>query len=150
MQTHRSATPAPMSTSVRGLGVCDVLEVELTPEQLESLQGVLDAHIAALQYVLPTLVASELREAHHALRLLQRMRPGTNSLVGPAGLVLELVKACVDASVNTLARRVEDAGDPAALDHGSRLAAAWTRTLADCRAVEDYSFEADVDPVRAW
>ena len=49
MQSERSAEASALSGSVRGLGVCDALRVELAAEQLPGLVEQIEAHSAALR-----------------------------------------------------------------------------------------------------
>jgi hypothetical protein len=180
MQADRSAGAARTAGSARGLGVCDVLRIELEPVQRADLELQLAARVAALERrdgvqvrgaglercgVRPGPAAGgadcELGEAEEELRLLARMRAGVPKcagrpfvFVGPAGLVLELVGACLAAAVTSVHARLA-AGDPGALSAAGwerelEAAAAWIATALDCRAVEDYSFEPGVDPVHAW
>ena len=96
----------------------------------------------------------------HELRVLARVRAGLPAcrhapftLVGPAGLVSALVRACLAEAVACLERRL--AGRPAtaafspALEPELRLAGAWIATALDCAAVEGFCFEPDVDPLWA-
>jgi hypothetical protein len=156
MQWDRSAAAAAMSGSARGLGVCDVLRVELAAVQHASLLAALDARIAALASGEPGTAARRGEQR----RLLQRMRaplparPGAPfALVGPAGLVLELVHGCLVETVRTLAQRLEQSAWPAwpvRLAGEAATAGAWIATALDCRAVDGFSFETGVDPAHAW
>jgi hypothetical protein len=156
MQSDRSAAVAATSGSVRGLGVCDALHVRLAGVQLAGLVQALEARIAALAGGAPEDAAARGEER----RLLSRMRAqlpdgpgGWFALVGPAGLVAEVVQACVVEAVQALARGlgegVPGTWSPELVDHAGG-ASAWIATALDCRAVEAYCLETDADPVHAW
>jgi hypothetical protein len=150
MQADRSAGEARTVGSVRGLGVCDVLRIELDPVQRAGLELQLAARVAALE--------RRGEPDGEELRLLARMRARVPAsvgrsfvLVGPAGLVVELVGACLAAAVAGLhARLGEGAAWSAASERDLATVAAWIATALDCQAVEGYSFEPGVDPVHAW
>jgi hypothetical protein len=156
MQWDRSAAEAAMSGSARGLGVCDVLRVELAAVQRAGLAAALDARIAALASGEPAGAARRGEQR----RLLRRMRAGLPdredappALVGPAGLVLELVDGCLADAVRALAQRLEESPWPAwspALAAEAARAGAWIATALDCRAVDGFCFETGVDPGHAW
>jgi len=156
MQWDRTAAEAAMSGSARGLGVCDVLRVELAAVQHAGLVAALDARIAALASGEPGTAARRGEQR----RLLRRMRAPlperggpSYALVGPAGLVLELVHGCLADAVRALARRLEESPWPAsspALASEAAAAGAWIATALDCRAVDGFSFETGVDPAHPW
>jgi hypothetical protein len=156
MQWDRSAAEAAMSGSARGLGVCDVLRVELAAVQHPSLVAALDARIAALEAGEPATAARRGEQR----RLLRRMRTRLPdragppyALVGPAGLVLELVHGCLADAVRALGQRLADSPWPAwspALAAEAASVGAWIATALDCRAVDGFCFEAGVDPVHPW
>jgi hypothetical protein len=156
MQWDRSAAMAAMSGSARGLGVCDVLRVELAAVQQASVVAALDARIAALESGEPATAARRGEQR----RLLRRMRAplpdraaAPFALVGPAGLVLELVHGCLADAVRALTRRLEQSPWPAwspALAAEAAAAGAWIATALDCRAVDGFCFETGIDPPHAW
>jgi hypothetical protein len=189
MHVDRIAGVAPVAGSVRGLGVCDVLRVELVPVQRAGLEAQLSVRTAALEQRRaaleaaagthadrrsprraeldrgaaepPSTEAAELDQIRDELRILARVRedipthaPEPFALTGPAGLVLELVGACLAAAVACAdARLAEGApGTPwaGACERELQAAAAWIATALDCRAVEAFCFEPDVDPLHAW
>jgi hypothetical protein len=81
--------------------------------------------------------------------------PGDESFafVGPADMVAELVLACVRGAVATLDELLRgDEPEPPASPRLERAAAAaaWIRTFRDCRAVERFSFDPQVDPSVRW
>jgi len=172
MQSERSAEPSALSGSVRGLGVCDVLRVELQPVQRAGLEQALAAHAAELerrkaalglavrQHAAASAERERLGEVAETLRLLARVRvglPSRNSsplvVTGPADLVLDVVDVCLADAVSRAAERLEAAqgGPPrgSALVGELEAAAAWIATALDCAAVDGFCFEPGVDPVRS-
>ncbi len=71
-------------------------------------------------------------------------------LSGPAGLVLELVDACLADAIACVARRLEHAPRRGLITAELEAAGAWIATALDCAAVEDFSFEPGADPAHAW
>jgi hypothetical protein len=165
MQEDRIAVEARLAGTVRGLGVCDALRLELEPAQRAGLEIALAARAAALEGSRAQLEAAararvleseaELEHTGHELRLLSRMRTSLPAyagarfvLTGPAGLVLELVSACLATALAQGHDAVVSVGAttltcPPELN----AAAAWITTANDCGAVEAYCFEPDVDPL---
>src|SRR5919107_5002244 len=97
MQSERTAEASALSGSVRGLGVCDALRLELLPEQLPQLLERVDAlrrscdgyelHLANLLYeALPAPDASS---------------PFT--FTGPTSMVREVVRSSLRAAAAALA-----------------------------------------------
>jgi hypothetical protein len=131
--------------SVRGLGVCDVLELELTLEQIDGL----DERIAALGDA-----GSD--EQRRLARLLCDRLPQAPPywLAGPAGMIGELVRASLCDAVERLAAVAADPPrDPAGcaeLDCAGVAVSAWLRTYLECRRVEAFSFEPGLDPEAPW
>jgi hypothetical protein len=173
MQVDRIAGVVRVAGSVRGLGVCDALRVELAPVQRAALEAQLTARTAALEQRRAALEAvaractgphaneGELTGVRDELRLLTRLRaemptlaPEAFTFTGPAGLVLELVGACLAAAVTCADARLGEGrpGAPwaAACERELEAAAAWIATALDCRAVEEFCFEPGVDPRNAW
>jgi hypothetical protein len=160
MHEDRSADPARVAGSVRGLGVCDVLRVELEPVQWSGLERGLAARIGALERrrdELRSAVAvddvEELGRTREALRLLTRMKAteGGSVLTGPADLVAELVDACLSDAVTRVWERLAAPGGPPRCEAWrDELAAAnaWIATALDCVVVTDFCFEPGLDPVR--
>jgi hypothetical protein len=156
MQSDRSAGVAAVSGSVRGLGVCDALQLELAGLQWPGLARALEARTAALARGSPDDAPARGEER----RVLSRLRaqlpeaPGAAFVVaGPAGLVLELVHRCLADAVAALARGLADGAPPslaAEPAHDAAVAAAWIATALDCRAVERYCFDAETDALHAW
>jgi hypothetical protein len=171
MQWDRTAATADLSGSVRGLGVSDALRLELVPlqharlaEQLEALGAAVESKFAAQQDAADSRreeavdVVAALRYERH---LAQLMRAGLDAsdarapfaFVGPTGMVLELVGACLAGVVAELGQRLAGEaadGSQAALDRAMEATAAWLRTFAECRAVERFRFDPEADPGRAW
>jgi hypothetical protein len=170
MQVDRIAGVVREAGSVRGLGVCDALRVELAPVQRAALEAQLTARAAALEQRRAALEAAragphtddgELTGVRDELRLLTRLRaelptfaPEPFTFTGPAGLVLELVGACLAAAVTCADARLGEGqpGTPwaAACERELEAAAAWIATALDCRAVEEFCFEPGIDPRNAW
>jgi hypothetical protein len=165
MQVDRTAEPTRLGGSVRGLGVCDVLRVELEPVQRAGFETGLAARVAELERshaaLQHTAAGEQLAEVSAALRLLARIRAALPRqaaapwrVIGPAGLLLELVDACVADAVARLADRMgERYGGPpryASLSAEFEAAAAWIATALDCAAVDGFCFEPGADPDGAW
>jgi len=169
MQPDRTADPARHAGSARGLGVCDVLRVELTARHRPGLERALAERAGECRRRAHALLAEaqaatspsddpEVLRLREELRLLERIRAGLPDppagaflLLGPAGLVLELVADSLRAAVGELAAGLEEGGAHPAADAGPLEAAgAWITTALDCRAVEAFSLDAGVDPVHAW
>jgi hypothetical protein len=173
MQVDRIAGVGRVAGSVRGLGVCDVLWVELGPVQHAGLEAQLTARIAAREQRGAELTAGraragrqpdpdgELARVHDELRLLTRLRdelPQRGSepfaFTGPAGLVLELVRACLEAAMSRADARLGLAEPRApragACERELEAAEAWISTALDCRAVEDFCFDPGADPRHPW
>lgn len=173
MQSDRSADSARLAGSVRGLGVCDVLRVELAICQLPALRAALVDRRAELELEFGVRSTSpaqvdmppnethdedahaRLREEHRLLTRLDASVLGTASepvvLIGPAGLVLELVSVALRSAVDELAAGLGEGGPhPAAGRAALEAAGAWIVTSLDCRAVEGFSLDPGIDPVHAW
>ena len=154
MQTDRSADAAHLAASVRGLGVCDVLRVELAACQHAALQSALADRAAALQPELEALqarVTAERRSAPRDQRLraapspdelelaalradartLDRVRAsvparaaGPFALLAPAGMTLEVVSTCLRSAVAALAASLDASPSGPALPTAQLEAAA--------------------------
>lgn len=177
MQADRTADVSRLAGSVRGLGVCDVLRAEFAAcqhasfeRELEQRRAVVAQRIGALETgersrtrlvrprtdeVSPPL--PELAELHVESSVLARIHENAPRHVatafvvtGPAGLVLEIVEACLK---RTLTELVETLGrtcdEPSARTAQLEAAGAWIASALDCRAVETFSFEPGIDPVHA-
>ncbi len=142
MQSERSAEPSALSGSVRGLGVCDALRLELAAVQLPQLAE----HVRVLGTSL---------EDEYELRLVERLHaqlpegePGRFVFVGPTGMIGTIVRGSMRHAVEALADLVlaEPSHDDVArirLSEAATAAAAWIQTYIDVQAVEEFSFDAD-------
>jgi hypothetical protein len=169
MQWERTVEPAALSGSVRGLGVCDVLQVELMPVQLPQLIEQIDAMRASLEEEIrrrsdamapgDARGADWLRAAQYQLHLVdlarERIPAGDVSqpfdFFGPAEMLGALARDATVGAVDTLARLVrdEEARGREARDRlslASEAAATWVRTLVEVTALEGFSFDRDRDP----
>src|SRR4051812_142089 len=169
MQSERIAETSALSGSVRGLGVCDALRVELAAEQLPGLAEQLEAHSAALRdeierrraALMPRDLrgAAQLDEAESELRLLELLRgelPATGEaseplvVIGPAAPIGAMVRGAMRHAVEALSELVlaasrHDAGARERLMQATAAAAAWVRTYTGAQAVEDFSFDTQRD-----
>jgi hypothetical protein len=165
MQSERIAEASALSGSVRGLGVCDALRVELAAGQLPGLVDQIEAHSAALRdeierrraALMPGDLrgAAQLDEAESELRLIELLRgelPTAEEtsqsfvVIGPAGPIGAMARGAMRHAVEALAELVlaTSRDDAAGRDHLARAAAAaaaWVRTYIDAQAVEDFSFD---------
>ena len=175
MHEDRSADPAHLAGSVRGLGVCDVFRVELQACQHAVLTAELARRSAALDAAIRDRLAAlrarperragtgapapdaELEDLHAQARTLERVRDqlpacpdGPFVVVAPAALAGELVTACLSDTVATLAAGLESGGaHPVTVPSMLRSAAAWIRTALDWQAVEAFCLLPGIDPIRA-
>ena len=172
MLPHRTAgTPVPScshgppwSERVRGLGVCDALQLRLQPAQVPALLDEIEAHREAHRQALEVAAttedarrrddAGEDVERHRStLAVLQAVRDqlapgghGTRLVAGPAPLVSALVEGAARGAAEALLERAgagrwlsrEAAGR---LLDAARVALAWAETLADVRELEWFTFE---------
>ena len=126
MQGNRIAGDARAPWRVRGLGVCDALELRVEAAHLPWLLAELDAMRARREQ-------DSSPEAEYELRLLELMRApllrapvrGTAVVAGPSGLVQE------------------------AVDRAAARAPTLEDLAAECRAVVLFNFDPDADPLRA-
>jgi hypothetical protein len=151
MQVEGTAGGPREAGSVRGLGVCDVLRVELAAVQRRGLEERIAARVAELER------RERGEEATQALRVLAQVRAGLASrdaspliLTGPAGVVLALVDACVADAITRVAAALDGAPprSPRLTDQ-LEAAAAWIGTALDCAAVDAFCFDPGVDPAHA-
>ena len=144
----------PWSERVRGLGVCDALQLRLRPAQVPALLDEIEAHRDAHQQELETAASTEDVERHErTLAVLQEVRdqlaPGAAGplVAGPAPLISALVEGAARGAAEALLERA-GAGRWLSLDAAARLlesaqvALAWAETLADVRELEWFTFEA--------
>ena len=169
MQSERIAEALELSGSVRGLGVCDALRVELLAEQLPGLVEQIETHSAALRDEIERRRAAvmprdprgtaRLDEAENELRLIELLRgelPTAREksqpfvVIGPAGPIGAMVRGAMRHAVEALSELVlatsrQDAGGRDRLTHAAAAAAAWIRTYVEAQAVEDFSFDTERD-----
>jgi hypothetical protein len=164
LSSTRRAVPPPPVDRVCGLGVCDVLRVEIDGSQVESLREEIDELRRVIDEAIS--VATDREEAEELSRLLYESdvlamigreliggaRSETMVVVGPARIISELVGgAARDAGerlVNQLGQGSRrDGASAEALVAAADLAAVWARTLVAVESVEGYSFDPTFDPV---
>jgi hypothetical protein len=171
MQAEAIAGGATSSGTVRGLGVCDALSVELQPcqlpwliDELEEMRGPLEDELQRLRCGCDGGDREELERSEYELRLLRMVRaqlPGAGrqerpvELVGPSGMIGEVALNTMRHVVDVLSdlAHARPAADPqvaARLRDTAAAANAWVRTVLDCRAVEAFSLDPDADPTAAW
>ncbi len=172
MQADRSAGAARLAGSVRGLGVCDVVRIELAAVQRAGLArrvGGLDRGARARRrtaaaggaQTVPLPDDPELGEVAEQLRLFRRLRasvpePGdarSCSRARPGWSPDSSPRGMTDALIDVVAWPGEAGGDSLAVvasDAQLEAAAAWIATALDCRAVESFCFEPERDPAHAW
>ena len=168
MQHHRNqaraeAAPPPHTTAVIGLGVCDVLRVELQPRQLPSLDEEIQIQRAVYDQSIAGAAEDGDRDAFDRLRAERRTltmvaeqirRPGDSPVIwGPAAAISDLVtcsaRSAADRLVDAMQRDLlVDGGDGPALIEAAHVAAAWAETYVALRAVESFSVDPDNDHVR--
>jgi hypothetical protein len=175
MLPHRTAgTPVPScshgppwSERVRGLGVCDALQLRLQPAQVPALLDEIEAHRDAHRQALEVAAAAteherrrvddaadeDVERHQRTLAILQAVRDqvapgghGPRLVAGPAPLVSALVEGAARGAAEALLERAgagrwlsrEAAGR---LLDAARVALAWAETLADVRELEWFTFE---------
>jgi hypothetical protein len=165
MQLERIAEASALSGSVRGLGVCDALRLELVPEQLPRLLEQVEALSAALEDEIEHRRAAtvpgdprgaeQLESAEDDLRLVELLReqlPADGEaaepfvVIGPAGPIGTTVRGAMRHAVEALSELVlattrHDADGRDQLTRAATAATAWVRTYVEVQAVEDFSFE---------
>jgi hypothetical protein len=147
----------PWSERVRGLGICDALQLRVLPAQVAALLDEIEAHRGAHQQALDDAgdARDEDRERHaQALDFLQAVRDqlapdasGPRLVAGPAPLISALVEGAARGAAEALLERAgagrwlsrEAAGR---LLEAAQVALAWAETLADVRELEWFTFEA--------
>jgi hypothetical protein len=151
MHHHRTAAVA--RRTVSGLGVCDALRLEVDPVQLPWLAEELDDMRGPLEEALLRAradgAADEAAAHEHALRLLGMLRAQIAgerqiSIVGPTGMVDEVVRGAVRNVVGALADLIgqrDDVADGERLQETATAAEAWVRTFVDLRAVLAFEFD---------
>jgi hypothetical protein len=155
----RHAAPPPSVDRVCGIGVCDVLRVELEPCQLPSVRAEVEELRATVGEAIATMLdrgdeaeLDRLRYERRVLDLIGRQLDRSNGptvICGPARLMGEIITGATRLAA---AEVVEHLGEKTrageALRDAAGLAAAWVETYAAAQAVEAYSFDPAFDPVR--
>jgi hypothetical protein len=163
MQSERIADASALSGSVRGLGVCDALRLELEAVQLPGLVEQVDADIAALKDEIDRRSgattpgdprgAEQVEAAEDELRLVELLRDqlpeaadGPFVVIGPAGPIGTMVGGAMRHAVERLSERVlatrrHDADARRQLERAAAAVSAWIRSYVDAQAVEDFAFE---------
>ena len=155
MQGNRIGNDGSAAARVRGLGVCDVLRVELAAVQVPGLIAELEELRGPLEEQrLRAVAEDDVDEVEHRLACVRGMRaqlPRSDEaapvvLVGPADLVLETARGAARNAADELAEALRrSADDPEAVRERAAVALAWVDTWMDCRAVESFSFEPEAD-----
>ena len=169
MHHHRSGGEPPLSTRcpappppvdrVCGIGVCDVLRVELEPCQLPSVRAELEELRATVGEAIATMLdrgdeaeLDRLRYERRVLDLIGRELDRTDGPIvvcGPARLMGEIITGVTRlAAAEVVEHLTARTRDGVALREAAGLAAAWVETCAAADAVEAYSFDPAFDPVR--
>jgi hypothetical protein len=162
----RRAVPAPPVDRVSGLGVCDVLRVELESCQLDSLRAEIDESRRGFDDVVvrgtacgDEAEAVPLRYERVVLEMIARELPlatpedGRFAIHGPASVVSDPITGAARDAAEVLVdhlsgRPVGDTAAGEALLHAARVAAAWAETYVATHAVGAYSFDPHSDHVR--
>ena len=167
----------PTRSTVRGLGLCDVLSVELEPcqiagaiEELEARRGPLNEAFEQARTRWDTIADGErasVRELEHqlsrsayALHIVSMLRgqlPTVDhaepvALVGPASTISDLIAAAARNAVDDLGELIRespkvDQGAQAKLRLAMAAVAAWSETYIDCAAIEWFTFDPPYDPL---
>ena len=173
MHGEPTAIDALARPRVYGLGVCDVLRVELDPVQLpwlideiEEMRGPLEEQLqrtrAEHERRDDDETARELAERSYHLRLLRLMRARLpcrdyeqpTTFLGPSAMVSDIVQATmrnVTATLSeTAARSPGDRQQEEFLHRTAIAARAWVETFLACRAATSFNFDGEADPGRQW
>jgi hypothetical protein len=171
MQSERTAEEAALSGSARGLGVCDVLRLELVPaqlpqlvEQLEALRAPLEREIRRRPVATTSTdphCAERLKCAQYELRLVEllcdRLPVEVSepfALIGPAGMIGTIARGAMRGAIEALAERAHQPGRGrearSRLAEDAAAACAWVRTFIETQAVEDFTFDPGGDPFGPW
>jgi hypothetical protein len=156
-----SPTP-PASTTVVGLGVCDVLRVDLDPSQLPVLLEEIERQRQVYEEAIGGALDAEDQESLDRLRrerrtlatMAEQLRPLVERPViwGPAPIISDMVACAARSAVEQLDAVIQrerlTRRDRVVLLEAAHAAAAWAETFIALRAVEDYSFDPDDDYVR--
>ena len=165
MQVDRIAGVVRVAGSVRGLGVCDVLRVELAPVQRAALEAQLgrgpprsSSDAQRSRPVRPTTASSRACATSYGsspgfARRCRRLRRSRS--LHRSGGTRARARRRVPGRGGHVRRRPAGRGSTgapwaAACERELEAAAAWITTALDCRAVEEFCFEPGVDPRNAW
>jgi hypothetical protein len=165
VSTRRAVAPPPVDRAC-GLGVCDVLRIELDGCQLDSLRAEIDEQRRGFDDVVLRATAcgdeaeaEPLRYERQILEMIAQELPPSGAeddhfvVHGPAAVVSDLVTgAARDAAEELVARlagpTTGDMDGGRALIQTAHVALAWAETSAATHAVGGYSFDPDSDHVR--
>lgn len=169
MQSERIAEASALSGSVRGLGVCDALRLELLPEQLPQIIEQAEAARVALQEEIRQRTSAmvpedprgleQIEAVQYELRVLECLREHLPAgevrerfvVVGPTDVVGAIVRDSTRRAVETLAELVLENPESgcearAGMVAAVTAAAAWIQTYVEAQATEDFSFDVEDDP----
>jgi hypothetical protein len=148
----RSRRPValPALDRVRGIGICDVLCVELDGCQVESLVDELERQRRRPIHGVSADERAWLVYERDVLDMISRQLRGDDDATvvwGPARVMSAVVIGATRGAASSLVAETRDDTSPAALAKAGRVAAAWAETQAAMLAVEWYSFDPDLDPL---
>jgi hypothetical protein len=161
MQSERTVEETALSGSVRGLGVCDVLRLELVPAQLPHLVEQVEALAEEIRRP-PAAASGRSNCVQYELHLIELLRARLPvgevsepfALAGPAEMIGRIARGALRGAVEALAERVRQPGRDrearAQLADDAAAAGAWVRTFIDVQAVEDFTFDPNADPREPW
>ena len=155
----RHAAPPPPVDRVCGLGVCDVLRVELELCQVPSLRSEIEELRATVGEAIETMLdrgdeadLDRLRYELQVLDMIGRQLDQVDDHVvvcGPARLMGEIITGATrDAAATVVEQLGNRAREDAVLRDAAELATAWVETYAAAQAVEAYSFDPAFDDIR--
>jgi hypothetical protein len=146
----RLPVPLPPLDRVRGVGICDVLCVELERCQIESLLNELDQQRRRPIHGVSADERARLVYERDVLDMISRQLRGDDDATvvwGPARVISAVVIGATRHAAAVLVAETRDDTSPDALAKAGRVAAAWAETQAAMLAVEWYSFDPDLDPL---
>ena len=159
---------APTRHRVRGLGICDLLEVEFEPGQIDGLIAEIDDLCIALEQSISELVSAEsegtmpargdneetLRRHLHQIAAARAIRgqlvgdPGCRTVFGPARSLSQLIDGATRSAVEALAealwdQRIACTSGTARAAKLAACVAAWMTTIVEVRELEWFVFDPD-------
>ena len=173
MHQHRTderhtAEDARARHRVRGLGICDVLEVELDRDQVDGLTAEIDDVCIALEQSISELVSADPQEASpghdddetvrrhlHQIAVARAIRgqlvtgdPGRRTVFGPARSLSQLIDGATRSAAEALAQMMlkQRIGGTSGAAKAAELAAsveAWMTTVVEVRELEWFVFDPD-------